>query len=381
MIGNMDTLTKHSTVLGLAVISLLALSSSAAQAKITKLLKKRKIVVINDKRVKKGDQVCFYEKKNKRACGRVVKVSKKRKRSYVRIKKRSSFRKLEKGMAHEVVGAGGIARRSSGASLFKLRASFQPSFNRRARYTLANINETDTEATFSDAAEPKAGDTIWAKGHDFFANQAWGGAGLEFESSVYGNMSAAAGGRYVYLASATSSGNPGTSLHTDSESTTGVKASEHEISAWLDFYPYEIPTAMIRLGLGVEGNYNMLSISGDILSCKNKACAGTSAPKAIENIYKASTNVVTLSFRATVRRDFKIADNIGIGTSLRGIVTPVDIIKSVDTLKATKLEPKVKTLFKDQANFEKKLRDALGYGSKKANHFSIMAEISAFFSF
>ena len=221
MIGNMDTLTKHSTILGLAVISLLTLSSSAAQAKITKLLKKRKIVVINDKRVKKGDQVCFYEKKNKRACGRVVKVSKKRKKSYVRIKKRSSFRKLEKGMAHEVVGAGGIARRSGGgASLFKLRASFQPSFNRRARYTLANINETDTEATFSEAAEPKEAEGLLAKGHDFFANQAWGGVGLEFESSVYGNMSAAAGGRYVYLASATSSGTPGTNLHDDTEATT-----------------------------------------------------------------------------------------------------------------------------------------------------------------
>ena len=381
MIGDMDTLIKHRTILGLAVISLLLLSSEDAQAKITKLLKKRKIVVINDKRVKKGDQVCFYEKKTKRACGRVVKVSKTKKKSYVRIRKRSSFRKLEKGMMHEVVGAGGIARRSGGgSSRFKFRASFQPSYNRRARYKLQSIDETGDKATFADSAGPSEPKEIFPKFLNELAHHAWGGAGLEFEASVYSNMSVAAGSRYVFLATASASSIPGTTLSTtEDQAATGIKASEHEVSAWLDFYPYEIPTALIRLGLGVEGNYNMLFLSGSILDCKGNSCTGTSAPKAIkEDIYKASANVITMSFRVTARRNFKITDYFGIGASLRGIITPFSISESI---KLDKADPEVLTMFTDKKNMEKMLKEGLKYGPKTAKYHSIMAEISVFFSF
>ena len=379
MIGDMATLVRHSTAsvvwsLVAGMLFLLLLSSQPAQAKITKLLKKRKIVVINDKRVKKGDQVCFYKKKAKRACGRVVKVSKSKKKSYVRIKKRASFRKLEKGMTHEVVGAGGsVASKSSGSSPFKVSVAFQPSFNRRAKYTLLHLDEENKKFI---EAKPNEGKEFFEQAHDFFAQQAWAGVGLEFDAIVYNYMSVAFGVRYVNLATATALHVPGTQLDGDNpDAATGVKASEHELSGWLDFYPYEVPTAKIRLGVGLEGNYSMLSLAGMIYNCKNNACAST-VPATGKEYYKFKNNLITMSARFTARRNFAITEQFGVGTAVRGLYTP------------NFLEVASPTLTTDDKNFiamfegKEKLQEAL---EKELNHrsalWSVMLELSAFFSF
>ena len=176
----------------LIALILLTFVTSEAQATITKLLKKRRVVVIDDGDVSKGDKVCFFNASGrKRACGKVVKV--KEDKSYVKVKSKKRFRRLKKGMTHEVSGGsrGGGARAEHS---FVFRLLYTPGLMTRSKFNYLSTNEEDGG---NDGPFLALSDEMIRQGDSTMSRMArmlpWGSGGAEGEVFVTPTISIAMG--------------------------------------------------------------------------------------------------------------------------------------------------------------------------------------------
>ena len=306
----------------IALIALAFFASDSAQAAITKLLKKRKVVVIDDGDVSKGDRVCFYSASGrKRACGKVVKV--KEEKSYVKVKSKKRFRRLKKGMAHEVNPSSGSGSKMHGSHSFVLRLLYTPGFMGRSKfeYIDSNQNEGGEDGHFTqlDDSIIKENDSTSSKVARIFP---WASGGLEGEIFFTPTMSLAMGGRYTYLnLSPRVIHNLFEEQHAEHLLT---RYRGQELSFWLDFFPLHITDLGLRLGVGGEFTMSNISMESDRM-IDEEMPDGTTKKQILSALaFKGTSNANIVSVRLSARKDFPMG-GYGMGIGVTGVISPTAI--------------------------------------------------------
>lgn len=307
----------------IALILLVFFASDTARAAITKLLKKRKVVVIDDGDVSKGDKVCFYSASGrKRACGKVVKV--KEDKSYVRVKSKKRFRRLKKGMAHEVNPSSGSGSKMRSGHSFVLRLLYTPGFKGRSQFEYIDsskerggndghfVSLSDSTITENDSAASKAARMFpWASG------------GLEGEIFFTATMSLAMGGRYTHL-NLSPRVIHNFLIEADPEHLLS-RYTGHELGFWLDFFPLHVADLGLKLGIGGEFTMSNISIETDRMI--DETLSDGSVTKKVQNppeAFKGKSSANIISVRLSARKDFPMGD-YGIGLGVTGIISPTAI--------------------------------------------------------
>ena len=357
------------------------LFSFNAYGKVTKLLKKRRIVVINDGNVKKGERVCFYSGSKKKACGKVVKA--KNKKSYVRVKSKTRFRRIKKGMSHEVVGADGKKKKSSasGEQRVFFRLLYLPSiFNKSTYDQLVFKDEPDAKGKQQGFAKP-SDETIntsdeEAKFSEKMAMYFTGiGGGLEVEAKVFKDISVLAGGRFAWLPPQNrATGSKLITVENGQELVVvGVYNPIMEITGWLDFYLYEVPNIGLRLGLGGEFTQSRISAKANTESPKTSSDFGG---KKVEELLTYTSVANIISGRVGFRKDFALG-KFGFGLGLNAVISPVSLGNniSIDTFKQN-LKAKYTPRGDAKKVLQKELKDNLNHEN---NMFSVVASLSVYF--
>ena len=363
----------------LTVLTLLVFfGGGTAQGAIIKLLKKRKVVVIDDADVSKGDKVCFYSASNrKRACGRVVKV--KEEKSYVKVKSKKRFRRLKKGMTHEVSTGGGSSGGggSRGEHSFTFRLLYTPGFMARSKFNYLDhiedekVNGNDGPFMPFPDDEIDAGDSTQSKMARMFP---WGSGGLEAEIFITPTMSVAMGGRYTLI---------NVSPHvTFNYLVKGDKQfimgdySGYELNFWLDFFPLYVEELGLRLGVGGEFTMSNLSIRTDFMEQETP----TSLPKMLDpDFFKGKSVANIMSVRLSARKDFPMGA-YGFGMGVTAIISPMSLSNKF-TLDA---KPDSKLLDKYDGNQSSQREDKMTADIETAldhtnNVFSVLFGLSFYF--
>lgn len=357
------------------LLVLVFLAAPLAQASVIKLLKKRKVVVIDDSDVNKGTKVCFYDGSKKKACGRVVKV--KADKSYVKVKSRKRFRRLKKGMSHEIVSASGHGVRLGSDFVFRL--VFTPSIFPRSKFSYLSFNSQASgkdiffKAISSDklsaGEEEKSGfDELKVKAARFIP---WASLGLEGEMAINRSVSLVLGARYTHLF---------LSQSVDSDFAgkeyLNSKYNGSELSFWLDCYFLGIKSPGIRVGAGAGMTMANLGITTHSATGENKE------KKIDENkvMYSGKSTANIVSLRVVSRKDFKLGD-FGVGLGANIIVSPVAFggefkIDEIDSALQNKYKGSDDEKEKKTAAAEKDITNALAHGN---NIFSFMLSASVYF--
>lgn len=354
-----------------ALILLVLFGSGEAQATIIKLLKKRKIAVIDDGDVSKGDKVCFYSASDrKRACGRVVKV--KEDKSYVRITSKKRFRRLKKGMTHEVsTGSGSSGGGMQGEHSFTFRLLYTPGFMARAKFNYLDSNEDEggEDGHFRPFKEEdiESGDSGQSKLARMFP---WGSGGAEAEVFITPTLSIAMGGRYTLI-----NVSPRVTydfLKKNSEEFMVSDYSGHELNFWLDVFPLHVADLGLRLGAGGEFTMSSLSISTDLMRSEGN----NSEPKPIqEGIFAGKSAASIMSVRLSARKDFPMGA-FGFGLGVTAIISPV-ALSSKFTLEG---DPDARLLDKYKDDKRKKMIEDIENAIEHTNSvFSLVLGLSVYF--
>jgi len=357
----------------LAALTLLVFfGGGEAQGTITKLLKKRKIAVIDDGDVSKGDKVCFYSASDrKRACGRVVKV--KEDKSYVKITSKKRFRRLKKGMAHEVsTGSSGSGGGMQAEHSFTFRLLYTPGFMARAKFNYLDSNKKNggPDGPFLPFKEEdiETGDSSQSKMARMFP---WGGGGAEAEVFITPTLSIAMGGRYTLV-----NVSPRVTydfLEANSRVFMRSDYSGHELNFWLDFFPLHVADLGLRLGAGGEFTMSSLSLSTDLMEDEE---GETTAPKEIESgLFAGKSAANIMSVRLSARKDFPMGA-FGFGLGVTAIISPV-ALSSKFTLEG---DPKSRLLNESEYNKEKMIEDIENAIAHTNNIFSLVLGLSLYFS-
>ena len=348
----------------LLALILLVFFSSEAQATITKLLKKRRVVVIDDSDVSKGDKVCFYSASGrKRACGQVVKV--KEDKSYVKVKSRKRFRRLKKGMTHELSGSSGAGDASSGHS-FAFRLLFTPGMMARSQFRYLNTNKTSGG---SDGPFLALSGEVIKQSDSTMSRMArmlpWGSGGAEGEVFITPTISIAMGGRYTLV-----NASPRVIydfLEKESREYLSSEYKSHELNFWLDFFLLHVADLNIRLALG--GEFTMSSISITTMRMRKD---GEAEVMIEDNAFAGKSTANIASVRLSARKNFPLGA-YGLGLGITGIISPMAFGSSF------KLDSKPgdTELFKEYGDNEEKMtadiEDALEHGN---NLFSVVLGLS-----
>ena len=304
-----------------ALILLVFFVSGEAPGAIIKLLKKRKTAVIDDTDVSKGDKVCFYSASDrKRACGRVVKV--KEDKSYVKIKSKKRFRRLKKGMTHEVSTGGGSSGGGGmqGDHSFTFRLLYTPGFMSRSKFNYLDSNEDKKFSSedghflpFEEAAI-ESGDSGQSKMARMLP---WGSGGAEGEIFITPTISIAMGGRFTLI-----NVSPRVTYDFLTENSKEFMMSDyrgHEVNFWLDFFPLHVADLGLRLGVGGEFTMSNLTISTNLMQDK-----GTGAEPEIlkADFFKGKSAANIMSVRLSARKDFSMGA-YGFGLGGTAIISPL----------------------------------------------------------
>lgn len=354
---------------------LVFLTAPVAQASIIKLLKKRKVVVIDDSDVNKGTKVCFYDEDKKKACGRVVKV--KEDKSYVKVKSKKRFRRLKKGMSHEIVSASGSTVQLGADFVFRL--VFTPSILPRSKFSYLSFNSQHSDKDgsmfkaisddqLSAGEDQKEGiSELTVKAARYIP---WASLGLEGEVAISKSVSLAVGARYTHLFLSQS-------VDSDfaGEEYMNSKYTGSELSFWLDCYFLGIKSPGIRIGAGAGMTMANLDIT-------THSAKGEGKEKQIDEnkvIYSGKSTANIVSLRVVSRKDFKLGD-FGVGLGANIIVSPVSFGGEfkIDEIHGD-LQSKYKKEGDDEAKkakAEKDITNALAHGN---NIFSFMLSASVYF--
>ena len=302
-----------------ALILLVFFVSGEAPGAIIKLLKKRKTAVIDDTDVSKGDKVCFYSASDrKRACGRVVKV--KEDKSYVKIKSKKRFRRLKKGMTHEVSTGGGSSGGGGmqGDHSFTFRLLYTPGLMSRSNF---NYLESDKKLSGEDGPLMPFPD---GKIDDDDSTQSkmarmlpWVSGGAEGEVFITPTISIVMGGRYTLI-------NVSPSV-TSNFLVSGAKDfmvgdyKGHEVNFWLDFFPLHVADLGLRLGVGGEFTMASLSLSADYVKQEKE---GAKIELLEAGFLKGKSAANIMSVRLSARKDFPMGA-YGFGLGVTAIISPL----------------------------------------------------------
>lgn len=314
-----------------------------AYAGIVKLLKKRKVAVIDDGDVSKGDKVCFYSVSGrKRACGRVVKV--KEDKSYVKVKSRKRFRRLKKGMSHEVDETGSDSRARSDMG-FALRLLFTPGLMGRSGFSYLAFEDSGKREPFvpfdkDRIADQDSGESKMAR---LFP---WGSGGLEGELYLNNNMSITMGGRFTLINVSPRVASDFLGKNAKNESSAeylSIKYGGHELNFWLDFFALHIDNLGLRLGLGTEFTMSTVTIDAEMVrdvfqkDSENRIIKasrdGRSYPvvdkvEVVEgDMLKGKSTANIISARLSARKDFAMGV-YGFGLGISAIISPATITSS-----------------------------------------------------
>ncbi len=303
------------------LIWLVFFASGEARATITKLLKKRRIVVIDDGDVSKGDRVCFYSASaRKRACGRVVKV--KEDKSYVKIKSKKRFRRLKKGMTHEVGTSGGSSGGGGryGGHSFTFRLLYTPGFMARSKFNYLDSNKAEggSDGHFMPFEESAidSGDSGQSKMARMFP---WGGVGAEGEVFITPTMSVIMGGRYTLI-----NVSPRVTYDFLVEKSKEFMRSDysgHELNVWLDFLPLAVADLGLRLGIGLEGTMSTLSVSTSLMRDEGETVAPV---QDVADFFKGKSVANIVSVRLSARKDIPLGA-YGFGLGVTAIISPMTL--------------------------------------------------------
>ena len=311
----------------IALILLVFFAGDSAQAAITKLLKKRKVAVIDDGDVSKGDKVCFYSASGrKRACGKVVKV--KEDKSYVKVKSKKRFRRLKKGMAHEVnpSSSGGGSKMSGGHS-FVLRLLYTPSFMGRSKFEYVDSNKEkggeDGHFVSLGNSTIKENDSSGSKAARMFP---WGSGGLEGEIFITPTMSLTMGGRYTHLNLSPRVIHNFLEVGDPEHLLTRYKQG-YELGFWLDFFPLHVADLGLKLGLGGEFTMSNISFESDKMIDEK---SGSTIIKKIDKplVLKGKSSANIVSVRLSARKDIPMGD-YGVGLGITGVISPAAVSSAV----------------------------------------------------
>lgn len=354
----------------LAALTLLVFfGGGEAQGTITKLLKKRKIAVIDDGDVSKGDKVCFYSASDrKRACGRVVKV--KEDKSYVKITSKKRFRRLKKGMAHEVStgsssGGGGMQAEHS----FTFRLLYTPGFMARAKFNYLDSNKDDGGEDGPFLPFKKEDIETEDSGQSKFARMfPWGSGGAEAEVFITPTLSIAMGGRYTLI-----NVSPRVTydfLDANSKEFMMSKYSGHELNFWLDCFPLHVADLGLKLGVGGEFTMSNLSLSTDLMEDEGNE----TAPRTIEDgLFAGKSSASIMSVRLSARKDFPMGA-FGFGLGVTAIISPV-ALSSKFTLDGAE----DRLLTESEYNKEEMIKDIENAIAHTNNIFSLVLGLSLYF--
>lgn len=351
-----------------ALILLVLFGSGEAQATIIKLLKKRKIAVIDDGDVSKGDKVCFYSASDrKRACGRVVKV--KEDKSYVRITSKKRFRRLKKGMTHEVStgsgssGGGGM----QGEHSFTFRLLYTPGFMARSKFNYLDSNKEKGggDGPFLPFKEEdiETEDSGQSKLARMFP---WGSGGAEAEVFITPTLSIAMGGRYTLI-----NVSPRVTYDYLAENSKEFMESDysgHELNFWLDVFPLQVADLGLRLGAGGEFTMSNLSISTDL-----KEDDGGTIEVKTPNFFAGKSAANIMSVRLSARKDFPMGA-FGFGLGVTAIISPVALSSKFTLDDAENI-----LLEESEYNKEKMIEDIEEAIEHTNNVFSLVLGLSLYF--
>lgn len=357
-----------------ALILLVFWGSSTAQGAIIKLLKKRKVVVIDDTDVSKGDKVCFYSASDrKRACGKVVKV--KEDKSYVKVKSKKRFRRLKKGMAHEVsTGGSSKSRRMHGDQSFAFRLLYTPGFMARSKFSYLDSNEKDggKDGHFLplDETAIEDGDSTQSKMARMFP---WLSGGIEGEVFITPTISITMGGRFSLI-----NVSPRVTynfLEENSKKFMMSDYSNHELSFWLDFFPLHVAELGLRLGVGGEFTMSSLNFTTNLML--ESEGQGTAPKIDTPDFLNGKSTANIMSVRLSVRKDIPMGA-YGFGVGVTAIISPMTL-SSKFTLDNTTGELLNEYEGSSDAKKEKARQDvetALAHGN---NVFSVVLGLSFYF--
>ncbi len=353
----------------LAAFVLLIFFSSEVQAAITKLLNKRRVVVIDDSDVSKGDKVCFYSASGrKRACGKVVKV--KEDKSYVRVKSKKRFRRLKKGMTHEVDGGGGRGGAAGGHS-FIFRLLYTPGLMARSQFNYLNTIEEgeNTDGPFLPLSDARVAENDQIE--SWLARRfPWGSGGAEGEIFITPTMSIAMGGRWTLINTS-----PRATVDILKEGSDEHYSSEyksHEINFWLDFFLLHVPDFDLRLALG--GEFTMSSVSIDTTRMRDETVSDRVVVEKIvtEDAFVGKSSASVASVRFSARKDFSMGV-YGLGLGVTAIISPLTISSSF------KLdgEPRDSELLEEYGNDKEKMVADIEAALEHGHHvFSLVLGLS-----
>ena len=351
----------------LIALILLIFFSSEAQATITKLLKKRRVVVIDDSDVSKGDKVCFYSASGrKRACGKVVKV--KEDKSYVKVKSKKRFRRLKKGMTHEVSGSSGGGGARSGHS-FTFRLLYTPGMMARSQFNYLNTN---TKRGGDNGPFLALSDEVIKQGDSTMSRMArmlpWGSGGAEGEVFITPTISIAMGGRFTLI-----NASPRVIYDFLAEGSREYLSSEYssqELNFWLDFFLLHVADLNIRLALG--GEFTMSNISIATMRMKRE---DEVEKIVVRDAFAGKSDANIASVRLSARKSFPLGASYGLGLGITAIISPMAVSSSF------KLDnkPGDTELFQEYGDDEKKMiadiEDALKHGNSV---FSVVLGLSLY---
>ena len=347
------------------LILLLFFVHGEAHAAITKLLKKRRVVVIDDSAVSKGDKVCFYNASGrKRACGRVVKV--KEDKSYVKVRNRKHFRRLKKGMTHDVPSGSSSGSMMHGDPSFAFRLLYTPGLMARSKFSylrfLPRSKGGDDNGPFVpfDDADIEREDSGESKMARLFP---WGSGGAEGELLINPTMSFTMGGRYTLInvspRVASDFTKAGAKEHLNTE------YSGHEFNFWLDFFPLYIDPLAAKLGIGVEFTMSSLIIETFLVEDEVDSGGKVVATKNRGGMFKGTSDANIISARLSIRRDFPLG-MYGFSLGASAILSPVALSSSftLDNIADRMLDEYKGSSGNTKAAFIEDIEDAIDHSNE-----------------